>query len=336
MNPTFIDTHYTNRVIKSVRDAVNGNTWLAVIGQVGAGKTTLFEKLKHFYQDYPNKFVVVDLQRSFETFTISVNFIIKRMIEELAPDSHIPGNAHAKLAALKDILHDARSKGKKIIVMLDEAQVLRNGLLRDIKKVHEISSAKESHLFSIVMFGKNDGAWVRSLKGNEIGLRVRTSFLETLKKHEVIDFAERAWNLRWESGQNGEKAKQIFLKNIGDFSPLYIKEQVSKLYRDDTFKGTITYQLACSVFPQTLADILKKNKITLSHVMKKYTQLTGRHISKSTISIVTSEEPGRAKISSDTQSEIIEASLDAIREMSKSDMDIISAEGLAADLSIAQ
>jgi len=258
------------------------------------------------------------------------------MIQEISPDATIPGNAHAKLTILKELLLSTSAKKKKIILMLDESQVLKLSLLRDIKKIHEISSREQSHLFSIIMFGKNEGNWLRSLRGREIGLRVRTSILETLKKNEVIDFANRAYDLKWESGSNGEKARQIFLKNIGDFSPLYIREQILKIQRDQNFNGTITYQLALAVFPQSFSDITKKNGISLSYIQKKYQDITGKTISKPTLSVILSDSPDKSNYDSNTQSNVIEAALEAIREKSKSDMDILAAEGLASDLSIAQ
>ncbi len=345
MNPNFVDTNYTNRVIRSVRESVNENAWLAVFGQVGAGKTTLFEKLKHFYKDHPSKFTVIDLQRSFESFSISINFIMKMMIQELAPDASIPGNAHAKLAILKELLLSESAKRKKIILMLDEAQVLKLSLLRDLKKIHEISSPTQSNLFSIIMFGKNEGPWVKSLRGNEIGLRVRKTMLETLKRSEVLDFANRAFNLSWESGDKGEKAKQIFLKHVGDNSPLVIRDQISKLKRNPIYletvtrsnqNGVITYELAKSVFPQSIGDITKKNGITLSLIGRRFQEMTGRPISKTTISNVLAGESTASKIDSTTSSNILDATLDIIRERSKSDTDFSSAQSLVHDMAMGQ
>jgi len=52
--------------------------------------------------------------------------------------------------------------------------------------------------------------------------------------------------------------------------------------------------------------------------------------------VILSDSPDKKNYYSNTRNSVIEATLEAIRKKSKSDMDILAAEGLASDLSIAQ
>ncbi|WP_061286517.1 ATP-binding protein [Leptospira interrogans] len=329
---SFVDTENTNRVIRAIKQAVDSSGWECVVGHVGAGKTFLYEHMLHFWKSYPNRFQVIEMGRCYESFGMNINQIMKTMISELASDREIPGNAHAKQLILRNILEEAYKKKRKIVLLFDEAQALSGKLLRDLKKIHEISIPDRENLFSIVMFGKNEGPWLRSLiKTQEIGWRIHKTNLEPLKDNEVLSFVERAYNIKFESGQNGQKARQIFIQNTFP-TPLGVKYQIRKIERSEIgWNRILTYEIAKTAFPQTISDILKKMKITQREVAKRIRDKTGKELSKAAISTYLSgdqNEIQKSRLSSDGHKLTMDAALDLIRDHSTSASEIHSAENL--------
>ncbi|EKR62296.1 hypothetical protein LEP1GSC036_0989 [Leptospira weilii str. 2006001853] len=329
---SFVDTENTNRVIRAIKQAVDSSGWECVVGHVGAGKTFLYEHMLHFWKSYPNRFQVIEMGRCYESFEMNINQIMKTMISELASDREIPGNAHAKQLILRSILEEAYKKKRKIVLLFDEAQALSGKLLRDLKKIHEISIPDRENLFSIVMFGKNEGPWLRSLtRTQEIGWRIHKTILEQLKDNEILSFAERAFSIKFESGQNGQKARQIFIQNVFP-SPLGVKHQIRKIERSVAgWDRVMTHELAKTVFPQTISDILKKMKITQREVAKRIRDNTGKELSKAAISTYLSgdqHEIQKSRLSLDGHKLTMDAALDLIRDHSTSASEIHSAENL--------
>ncbi|WP_026131446.1 ATP-binding protein [Leptospira santarosai] len=329
---SFVDTENTNRVIRAIKQAVDNSGWECVVGHVGAGKTFLYEHMLHFWKSYPNRFQVIEMGRCYESFDYNINQIMKTMISELAPDREIPGNAHAKQLILRDILTKAYEKKRRIILLFDESQALSGKLLRDLKKIHEISIPNRENLFSIVMFGKNEGSWLRSLiKTQEIGWRIHKTHLEPLKDNEVLSFAEKAYGIKFEAGQNGQKARQIFIQNTFP-TPLGVKYQIRNIERGTIgWNRILTYEIAKSAFPQTLSDILKKMKITQREVAKRVRDNTGKELSKAATSTYLSGDQAeiqKSRLSLDGHKMTMNAALDLIRERSQSASEVHSAENL--------
>ncbi|UOG61460.1 ATP-binding protein [Leptospira noguchii] len=321
---SFVDTENTNRVIRAIKQTVDGSHWECIVGHVGAGKTFLYEHMLHFWRDYPNRFQVIEMGRCYESFDYNINQIMKVMISELSPDREIPGNAHAKQLILREILTAAFKRKRKIVLLFDESQALSGKLLRDLKKIHEISIPEKENLFSIVMFGKNEGPWLRSLiKTQEIGWRIRKTNLEPLKDNEVLSFAERAFEVKFESGQNGQKSRQIFIQNTFP-TPLGVKHQIQKIER--TFPGwnrVLTYDQAKIIFPQSFGEILKKLKITQREVARRVREITGKELSKAAISTYLSGDESdikKSRLSLDGQKMTFEAAIDLIRDRSPGDV----------------
>ncbi|EMN54629.1 ATP-binding protein [Leptospira interrogans] len=328
----FVDTENTNKVIRAIRQAVSSQSWECIVGQTGTGKTVVYEYMLNFWKSYPNRFHVIEMGRCFESFEYNINQVMKVMISELSPDSVIPGNAHAKQLILRDILSNAYDRKRKIVLMFDESQALTARLLRDLKKLHEISSPTKKNLFSIIMFGKAEGEWLRSImKTQEIGWRLHKTFLDPLKDYEVLSIAEKAFSIKFESGQNGQKTRQIFIQNTFP-TPLGVENQIKKIAKSTPgWDRILTYDVAKTKFPQSIGDILKRLKITQREVAKRVRNTSGKEFSKSAISTYLNgdqHEIQKSRLSSDGHKLTMDAALDLIRDHSTSASEIHSAENL--------
>lgn len=262
--PTFIDTTNTDQIIRLAYQTVKSNSWLAVTGEVGMGKTALFNRFNNFLRGKPDKYIVVDAGKCWETSDegISIPFLMKRMIQTIRPGDHVPGNLNEKYFRLKDCLIWARSIKRKVILLLDEAQALKMAGLRDLKKIHEIADGEDDHLFSIVMFLKPETRISSVLSSPEIGYRVQEVPMKPLRDDEMIRVAQEGFGISFEKGKNQSSTQQLFIRSCGGQTPLAIRNMIRSLaliYPD--FDGVIRSNHVQNVLTEGYTAIMRRLKI---------------------------------------------------------------------------
>lgn len=315
VNP-FIDTKNTDKVIRLAKNAVNNREWLVIVGEVGAGKSFLRKHLADFYSMYPNKFIVVDMGKCFEGSQLSIGNVMKSMLQKIAPDERIPGNISNKYEMLRKEL--AKTE-KRIIVFFDEAQNISQAGMRDIKMIHEIDHGDKEHLFSIIMFGKNSARWEHILNGAEVGWRVSKSYLYHLDKTEILNFACKSHDIKFESGKAGDRAKEMFLSNSHP-TPLGVKHMIDTIYACvPEFSGTITEETMKSALGTSLKTIMSRYKISQKRIQQRLEE-EGIRVDKSTISNVIQYKTDGIK--PETANTIMDAALREIEEITGSSLNL--------------
>lgn len=315
VNP-FIDTRNTDKVIRLAKNAVDNRDWLVIVGEIGAGKSFLRKQLCDFYNTYPGKFISIDMGKVFEGSHLSIGNVMKAMLQRIAPDEKIPGNTHGKYELLRTSL--AKSN-KRIILFFDEAQNITQANMRDIKMIYETDHGDKEHLFAIIMFGKNNTRWENILNGNEIGWRVHKSYLHHLDKTEILSFACKSHDLKFESGKAGDRAKEMFLSNTHP-TPLGVKHMVDTLYASiPNFNGTITEDNMKDALGTSLKNIMSRYKISQKRIQQRLEE-EGHKVDKSTISRVFNYDTDGLK--PETSQVILDAALKEIEEAAGSKMPI--------------
>lgn len=213
--PELIETKNIRTVKSAVREAVNENGFLAVIADVGSGKTAIFNDLKNFWSSYPNRFSVVDL-KEFKMKHSRISVIMELLILACDPGASVPQPVEKRYIMLRDVL---RTTKKKVILTTDEAQDFNFQTFRDLKKIHEIDSDEKENLFSIILFGKTDRQWNRVLAEPELGYRISFLPLDDLAGEEIIQIAEKRFKLSFQN----ERIKERFCARLPYKTPLGIK-----------------------------------------------------------------------------------------------------------------
>ncbi|EMO00303.1 ATP-binding protein, partial [Leptospira interrogans] len=131
--PEFVNTRNTDKITKLAYQAVKNNSWLAVTGEVGMGKTYLYNSLLEFFSNQPQKYILVHVGPAWESALggLSIAFVMKHMIRSIRSSEHVPGNLNERYFKLRELLIWAKSIGRKVVLIIDEAQALRIGGLRD-------------------------------------------------------------------------------------------------------------------------------------------------------------------------------------------------------------
>jgi energy-coupling factor transporter ATP-binding protein EcfA2 len=275
-----IETKNVRAVKNAVRTAVNNNRMIAVIAEIGSGKTTLFNYLADFWQQHPNRFKVVTV-KGFDMKASRVSAIMKLLIEKINPDAHIP----IQIERIYDVLtHELRTfcakEENRVILMIDEAQDLNTKTFRDLKKLHEISGNGRDHLLSVILFGKPHRKWDLLYAGPELGFRMQDVILESLSSDELVQIAEERFALRFDS----KKVRDRFVASMAYKTPLGVEHFALALRKeigaDDEDSVLVTSDLVTKIPMLTYKFRFKQAGITQSDFADFASKVLGRKVSR--------------------------------------------------------
>jgi type II secretory pathway predicted ATPase ExeA len=172
--------------------------WLAdgfvvITGEIGSGKTTLIES---FLAEVPPEIVVAHISQTqlspvefLQTVLVEFGFkpFRKRKVE--------------LLAMLKDFLVEQYGAGKKLLLVIDEAQNLSRKVLEEVRLLSGLESQKEK-LIRIIIAGQPElSRKLDSPRLQQLTQRVRLRFhLSALSKRETHEYITHRLNV---AGANG-------------------------------------------------------------------------------------------------------------------------------------
>lgn len=156
------DARELARAEKKVMIAVDKNGWMALVGERGSGKTTLIKKVKGRLAK--RKEVVLVEPRTVEKQFLSASHVCDAILHDLDADV-IPrrGTLEHKARLVGHVLQQAFADGKKVVILIDEAHLLRDEMLLGLKRIYEIEVGFKK-LLSIVLVGQS--ALARRLRAN--------------------------------------------------------------------------------------------------------------------------------------------------------------------------
>lgn len=197
--PQIVETANIRAVKNAVRRTVAENGLMAVVAEVGSGKTTMFNYLAQWWESNPDKFRLIKI-KSFDSRYTKIGIIMRFMLETLSPQSKVPSGNERRYEELAVLLRRYAQKRFKIILMIDEAQDMRLQTFLDIKKIHEIACEDKEHLFSVILLGKSASKkWHALLDSPELGYRMDVTFMEPLIEEDLVKIAEEKYLIRFEN-----------------------------------------------------------------------------------------------------------------------------------------
>ena len=174
--------------------------WLAdgfvvITGDIGSGKTTLIES---FLEELPEDVVLAQIN---QTQLSPVEFLQAVLVEfGFKP---FRKRKIELLAMLKDFMIEQYADGKKLLLIVDEAQNLSRRVLEEIRLLSGIEGQKEK-LLRIILAGQPELAQkLDSPRLEQLTQRVRLRFhLSALSKRETKDYIEHRLRI---AGAQGRK-----------------------------------------------------------------------------------------------------------------------------------
>ena len=147
-----LDTKDLQRAEKKILTAIAKNGWVAVTGDVGSGKTTLIKKIKGRVAG--KKEIVLIEPRTIEKQYLGAGHLCLAILRDLGME-HIASRqdleSKARLVAYS--LQEAARDGKKVVILIDEAHLLRNDALLALKRLYEFESGFKK-LLSLILVGQ--------------------------------------------------------------------------------------------------------------------------------------------------------------------------------------
>ena len=182
--------------------------WLAdgfvvITGEIGAGKTTLIES---FLADLPSDIVLAHIS---QTQLTPVEFLQALLVEfGFKP---FRKRKVELLAMIKDFMVEQYAAGKKILLIIDEAQNLSRKVLEEVRLLSGLEAQKEK-LLRIILAGQPElSRKLDSPRLQQLTQRVRLRFhLSALSKRETHEYITHRLNV---AGANG---REIFTESACD------------------------------------------------------------------------------------------------------------------------
>ncbi|EMN48928.1 hypothetical protein LEP1GSC088_3473 [Leptospira interrogans str. L1207] len=257
---------------------------------------------------------------------LSIAFVMKHMIRSIRSREHVPGNLNERYFKLRELLIWAKSIGRKVVLIIDEAQALRIGGLRDLKKVWEIAHEKEDHLFSILMFMKPE-TWISGiLSSPEIGYRTIQAPMNQLSHLELIQIAEEGFKVKFERGKAGEKAKELLIRGCRYRTPLAIRNAllgIAFAYPEVLSDSTIRENHVRNFLSDGYLRIMDRLKISVKQIRAGIKERYHKDIDKVTIE---NALKGDGEVSSEIEAIVKNELVDRIRNKTRKYDDTVFTE----------
>lgn len=190
-----------NVIMVSLR---NGEGFIKVVGEVGTGKTLLCRKLLNSLED---EYVTAYIANS-NLDTFGLHEVIAKELGVKYPKDV---KQHELLNLLNERLLDIYKTGKRVVVVIDEAQVLPDNVLEALRLLSNLET-ESSKLLHIILFGQPE-LDIRLEQVNLRQLKQRIAFaynLRPLTRNEMDDY------ICYRLGTAGYKFKTIFSHDASD------------------------------------------------------------------------------------------------------------------------
>jgi type II secretory pathway predicted ATPase ExeA len=183
----FFATDHHNKLLQEVRSAIGEGQLIAVAGIVGCGKTTLLRQIERDIR--AEKKTLVSRAMTVDKDRINLGTLITALFYDLSTDKEfkVPTQPEKRERGLLELI---RTRGKPIVLFVDEAHDLHSKTLVQLKRLVELVSDNDGKL-SVVLAGhpklKND---LRLPSLEEIGARTSVFTLEGIQgqQREYIEW----------------------------------------------------------------------------------------------------------------------------------------------------
>jgi len=214
------------KAVGEIIDAINDNEMLAICGDPGTGKSTVFAEAVQCLRHNPDRAPIFVKVNDWFRERLTIANIMNAIIEDLSREG--PKRClEARSRQCERILGEkAVSEHRKIVVVLEQGHRLHLNTLIALKELREATFAGHDRLCSVILLGHPE-LRAKIARRNEIALR--TEFLMLDEAHGWMTFKERVKYIEAVYGEAiTEKAREriAFRKKTPLEIYYYLKEKM--------------------------------------------------------------------------------------------------------------
>lgn len=166
----FLETENVRQQIENIKAAIHSSGIIALIGMVGAGKTTMLWKIQQ--QLFEEKQVLVCRSLSTDKKRVNIGTLYTALFFDLAKDKNfkIPSQPEQRERKLLELV---KKQDKPIVLFIDEAHDLSSQTLISLKRIIELIYSSGGNLTVILAGHPKLGNDLRRPTMEEIGARAQ-------------------------------------------------------------------------------------------------------------------------------------------------------------------
>jgi len=188
-----------NYVRESMWQAAKGNSsFIAVVGQSGAGKTTLRRELNDRIERERQPTIVIDPypqgmeDNDIKGKTLKASHIAEAILAALAPNTNAKRSPEARFRQIHNLLKESSRAGNHHVVIIEEAHSLPIPTLKHLKRFIELENGFTS-LLSVILVGQ-DELKIKLAENNpevrEVVQRCEIVTLEPFTQTTLVDYLQ--------------------------------------------------------------------------------------------------------------------------------------------------
>lgn len=162
----------------------NNEAIILITGAIGTGKTMAIQSFLSYLGDrYVSAFIT--------NTCVDGKELLKLVLDDLGAAADPRADKSDLLIAFKKLIIDAGKNGKRIIIIIDEAQNLTQGVLEEIRQLTNLGQGTEQPV-QVVLVGQPElEATVRRPELAQLEQRIRVRYkLETLSRRELEEYID--------------------------------------------------------------------------------------------------------------------------------------------------
>lgn len=173
-------------VREAVWQAAQVSGFVAVVGESGAGKTTVMEDLETRLQHSTQRVVIFRPsvlgmeENDTKGKTLKSADVLHAIISELAPDQPMPQTIPARTLRARKLLAGSASMGNLHLLVIEEAHCMPNATMKHLKRLHELREGRRN-LLGILLLAQPE------LKTRLTSGMVDGSLREVAQRCEIVE-----------------------------------------------------------------------------------------------------------------------------------------------------
>ncbi len=271
---TIVATKSISEAIKVINKTVRQNSFSAIVGSTGLGKTTALEVGVGRLAEHENRYDVIEATAWTRNSNLTAS-LMATMVRKLSSESPCR-DIFARAIQLTRILKERKRAGRQIVLSVDECQDLSLDTMYGLKKMHELGR-EGTPLFSILMFGQPSMLKFADLK--ELRWRIAVHEMEGISLSETSELLQ-AFGVTVKS----DRALNRIYQHSGS-TPMgvqYISKIITKLSGDE--EVVATEEMVNKAISGDLKNQVRSYGIANGEIARTIFEKTGKQIDASTVS----------------------------------------------------